>query len=113
MKSLYMWWARRGSNKEEWMSTHTDGCCCLKSSGSSVYGIRWNHMSFMGRALLAGWIPRSIGMLSWAWGEGWRPPPLCNYEGRSAEPTPVLSAHGGSERVPEQGCFGATRLAMT
>src|SRR5580693_6636788 len=47
MKSLYMWWARFGSNSEEWMSTQTDGCFCLKSSGSSVYGIRWNHISFM------------------------------------------------------------------
>jgi hypothetical protein len=29
------------------MSTHTDGCFCRKSSGSSVYGIRWNQRSFM------------------------------------------------------------------
>ena len=40
--------ARFGSNSEEWMSTHTEGCFCRKSSGSSVYGIRWNHSSFMG-----------------------------------------------------------------
>ena len=49
MKSLYMWCARFGSNSEEWMSTHTDGCFSRKSSGSSVYGIRWNHMNFMTR----------------------------------------------------------------
>ena len=30
------------------MSTHTEGCFSRKSSGSSVYGIRWNHISFMG-----------------------------------------------------------------
>ena len=36
MKSLYMWWARRGSNRLESMSTHTDGFFSRKSSGSSV-----------------------------------------------------------------------------
>src|SRR4030095_13592639 len=46
--SLYMWWARAGSNSEEWMSTQTEGCFSLKSSGSSLYGIRWNHKNFMG-----------------------------------------------------------------
>src|SRR3954470_17385967 len=50
MKSLYMWCARRGSNSDEWMSTHTEGCFLLKSSGSSVYGIKWNHMSFIARS---------------------------------------------------------------
>jgi hypothetical protein len=35
-KSLYIAWARRGSNKEEWMSTQTEGCFSRKSSGSSV-----------------------------------------------------------------------------
>ena len=30
------------------MSTHTDGCFSLKSSGRSVYGIRWNQSSFTG-----------------------------------------------------------------
>src|SRR3954454_5172620 len=50
MKSLYMRWARRGSNSEEWMSTQTDGCFSRKSSGSSVYGIRWNHISFTARS---------------------------------------------------------------
>src|ERR1700722_19498817 len=30
------------------MSTQTEGCFSRKSSGSSVYGIRWNHISFMG-----------------------------------------------------------------
>jgi len=29
------------------MSTHTEGFASRKSSGSSVYGIRWNHISFM------------------------------------------------------------------
>ena len=47
MKSLYIRCARFGSNSDEWMSTQTDGCFSLKSSGSSVYGIRWNHISFM------------------------------------------------------------------
>src|SRR4029079_9061506 len=47
MKSLYMGCARRGSNREEWMSTQTLGFFSRKSSGSSVYGIRWNHISFM------------------------------------------------------------------
>src|SRR5579863_6142214 len=47
MKSLYMWWARRGSKRDEWMSTQTEGWESRKSSGSSVYGIRWNHMNFM------------------------------------------------------------------
>src|SRR3954465_1877027 len=46
MKSLYMGCARRGSNSEEWISTHTDGFFSRKSSGNSVYGIRWNHISF-------------------------------------------------------------------
>src|SRR3954471_7143737 len=47
MKSLYIRWARFGSNSDEWMSTHTDGFLSRKSAGSSVYGIRWNHISFM------------------------------------------------------------------
>src|SRR5262245_36613327 len=29
------------------MSTHTELCCCAKSSGSFVQGIRWNHKSFI------------------------------------------------------------------
>src|SRR5216684_2241278 len=33
------------------MSTQTEGCLSRKSSGSSVYGIRWNHISFMGHVL--------------------------------------------------------------
>src|SRR5215472_8391688 len=48
MKSLYMRCARFGSNSDECTSTHTDGCFSRKSSGSSVYGIRWNHRSFIG-----------------------------------------------------------------
>ena len=52
MKSLYIRCARFGSNSDEWMSTQTDGCFSLKSSGSSVYGIRWNHISFMAGLLL-------------------------------------------------------------
>src|SRR5271157_168408 len=47
MKSLYIKCARLGSNKEEWMSTHADGCLPRKFSGSSVYGIKWNHISFI------------------------------------------------------------------
>ena len=29
------------------MSTHTEGFASRKSSGNSVYGIRWNHISFI------------------------------------------------------------------
>ena len=36
------------------MSTQTDGCFSRKSSGSSVYGIRWNHISFMADPPIAG-----------------------------------------------------------
>src|SRR5215469_4287998 len=53
MKSLYMWCARRGSNSVEWISTQTEGCFSRKSSGSSVYGIKWNHISFMARSFSA------------------------------------------------------------
>src|SRR4030095_12667467 len=51
MKSLYMWCARRGSNSDEGMSTHTEGCFLLKSWGSYVHAIRWNHMSFIHASL--------------------------------------------------------------
>src|ERR1051326_5426388 len=47
MKSLYIRCARFGSNKDEWMSTQTEWCFSRKSSGSSVYGIRWNHIRRM------------------------------------------------------------------
>src|SRR5215472_11541444 len=47
MKSLYIRCARFGSNRDEWISTHTDGFLSRKSSGNSVYGIRWNHISFI------------------------------------------------------------------
>src|SRR5690242_18435543 len=47
MKSLYIRCARFGSNSDEWMSTQTDGLASRKLAGSSVYGIRWNHISFM------------------------------------------------------------------
>src|SRR5579885_503520 len=33
------------------MSTHTEGCFSRKSSGNSVYGIRWNHISFIASVL--------------------------------------------------------------
>src|ERR1700733_428835 len=66
MKSLYIRWARLGSNKEEWMSTHTEGCLPRKFSGNSVYGIKWNHMNFIGclplfRRARHGRIGRQIG----------------------------------------------------
>src|SRR5512139_2166318 len=59
MKSLYITCAFAGSNRRESMSTQTDACFSLKSSGRSVYGIRWNQSSFI--SVLRTWprAPRS------------------------------------------------------
>ena len=57
-KNMYAWVIRRErhgppeqSMQLEVVPTHTEGCFLLKSSGSSVYGIKWNHMSFIASSL--------------------------------------------------------------
>src|ERR1700704_2231091 len=98
MKSLYIRWARLGSNKEEWMSTHTDGCLPRKFSGNSVYGIKWNHITFIVLSLRGRVTPLSLSPCLE------RGPTVC-------EQTRVY--HRGRRRATEVACIRRTSIRYT
>src|SRR6266568_247097 len=70
------------------MSTQTEGCFSRKSSGSSVYGIKWNHISFMALPSQSNGSSFGINLfLGWAGvNQAWRKTVPLSYPGESRDP---------------------------